>query len=183
MKKINKHQFSFFDTSFVILILITIFTGVAVYIFKGKEVFFFSLGEDLNLFLKIFPILVGGILLIGSMHLLLPAKYIGKWLGKDSGIKGIFIATFIGGITPGGPMVSFPLLISLRSKGADVGSLIAFITSWTTISFTRTIVWEIPLMGIEFTFIRLISSLALPIIAGLLFRKIFNDDNGIIEEK
>ena len=117
------------------------------------------------------------------MHLLLPAKYIGRWLGKDSGIKGIFIATFIGGITPGGPMVSFPLLISLRSKGADVGSLIAFITSWTTISFTRTIVWEIPLMGIEFTFIRLISSLALPIIAGLLFRKIFNDDNGIIEEK
>ncbi len=182
MKNFNNHTLRIFDTSFIILILITLFSGIAVYFFKGKDVFFFSLAEDLNLFLKIFPILGGGILLVGSMHLLLPSKYIGKWLGKDSGIKGILIATFFGGIIPGGPMVSFPLLISLRSKGADIGSLVSFITSWTTISFTRTIAWEIPLMGIEFTFIRLVSSLTLPIIAGLLFRKIFNNDDKFLQK-
>lgn len=172
-----------FDSSFIILIFITLFSGIAVYILKGKEIFFFSLAEDLNLFLKIFPILGGGILLVGSMHLLIPSKYIGKWLGKDSGVKGIFIATLVGGVTPGGPMVSFPLLISLRSKGADIGSLVAFITAWTTISFTRTIAWEIPLMGMEFTVIRFLSSLVLPITAGLLYRKIFIYKNLELEEK
>ena len=185
MEKFNNQKklpLGFIDTSFVILMLITLISGVSVYIFKGLDTFIFSLEEDLYLFLKILPIIGGGILLVGSMHLLLPSKYIGKWLGKDSGIKGIIIATIVGGITPGGPMVSFPLLISLRSKGADIGSLVSYITAWTTISFTRTIAWEIPLMGIEFTIIRLISSLALPIIAGILFRKIFNHEN-ILDKK
>ncbi|MBL41281.1 MAG: hypothetical protein CMM49_01320 [Rhodospirillaceae bacterium] len=174
-KNIRKNYFNFFDTSFIVLIFITLISGIAVYLIKGIDILYLSLVEDLNLLLKILPILGGGILLVGSMHILLPSKFIGKWLGKESGFKGILIATLVGGVTPGGPMVSFPLLISLRSKGADIGSLIAFITAWTTISFTRTIAWEIPLMGIDFTIIRFLSSLILPIIAGLLYRKFFNN--------
>ncbi|PPR78748.1 MAG: hypothetical protein CFH01_00807 [Alphaproteobacteria bacterium MarineAlpha2_Bin1] len=174
-KNKSKNYINFFDTSFVVLIFITLISGIAVYFIKGIDIFFFSLGEDLNLLLKILPILGGGILLVGSMHILLPSKFIVKWLGKESGFKGLLIATLVGGITPGGPMVSFPLLISLKSKGADIGSLITFITAWTTISFTRTIAWEIPLMGTDFTVIRFLSSLILPIIAGVLYRKVFNN--------
>ncbi len=171
----TKRLFNFFDTSFLIILIITIVSGLAVYFTKGREIFLVSLEEDAKLFIKILPIITGGILLVGSMHLLLPSKHIAKWLGKDSGIKGIIMASVLGGITPGGPMVSFPLLITLKSKGADIGSLVSYITAWTTISFTRTLAWELPLMGVEFTLVRLTSSLILPLIAGLLFRKMFSE--------
>ena len=54
--------------------------------------------------------------------------------------------------------------------GADVGATIAFITSWTMMGFTRALVWEIPFFGLDFTLWRILESIPLPIIAGLLGR-------------
>ena len=53
-----------------------------------------------------------------------------KWLGKGSGVRGFaFVCTFP--IFMGGSLFTvFPLLKSLREKGARTGAIASFITAW-----------------------------------------------------
>jgi hypothetical protein len=46
--------------------------------------------------------------------------------------------------------------------------LIAFITAWSVFAFHRIVMYEIPVMGIRFAMLRLLSSLILPPLAGIL---------------
>jgi len=105
---------------------------------------------------------------------LVPNEAVARLLGEGSGLKGILIATFAGAVAPGGPYINIPLVASFYKSGAAVGPLAAFLTAWGLIPINRTIVYELPLLGSQFTFARYIASLAFPIIIGfvtpLLFR-------------
>ena len=46
--------------------------------------------------------------------------------------------------------------------------MIAFLTAWSVFAFHRVLIYEITLMGWRFSAVRLISSLILPPLAGLL---------------
>jgi uncharacterized membrane protein YraQ (UPF0718 family) len=116
--------------------------------------------------------LLAAFVLAGFVQVLLPKNLIIKWVGAESGMRGILIASSVGAITPGGPMVSFPLVASLFKLGAGYGPLIAYLTSWSVLSFFRIAIWEIPFMGIKFTALRFFVSLILPVVAGLSAQKI-----------
>ena len=121
-----------------------------------------------NQMLFLLPRLVAGLLVSGFTQILVPRSVIASWLGDKSGFKGILVATAVGAVSPGGPMVAFPLVLVLRNGGASAASLIAFMTAWVTLSFHRVITWEISLMGPEIATVRYLSSISLAIIAGLL---------------
>jgi uncharacterized membrane protein YraQ (UPF0718 family) len=74
------------------------------------------------------------------------------------------------GIDPGRPMASFPLIAALYKLGADFGPLVAYLTAWELIAVQRMVVWEIPFMGTRFVLFRLLVSLPLPILAGMIAR-------------
>jgi len=44
---------------------------------------------------------------------ILPTELLSKWVGVESGLRGIFIGTIAGGLAPGGPYVSLPLVAGL----------------------------------------------------------------------
>jgi uncharacterized membrane protein YraQ (UPF0718 family) len=67
-------------------------------------------------------------------------------------------------------MTSFPLVSALHAAGSGRGTLIAYLTSWATLGLQRILVWEVPLMGFEFAFVRWLASLPLPFIAGGIAR-------------
>ena len=56
------------------------------------------------------------------------------------------------------------------AMGADAGAVVAFITSWTLIGYTRALVWELPFFGSDFVIWRIVAAVPLPIIAGILAR-------------
>jgi hypothetical protein len=68
---------------------------------------------------------------------------------------------------PGGPILSFPIVVVLYKAGAGVPQLIAFLTAWSVFAFHRIMIYEVNLMGWRFTAVRLVSSLVLPPLAGL----------------
>jgi uncharacterized membrane protein YraQ (UPF0718 family) len=80
------------------------------------------------------------------------------------------MATLAGIVTPGGPMVSVPLLVVLANSGMALGPMVAYMTSWSLFGMQRIIAWEAPLMGWRFVIIRVVPSLAFPVIAGLLVK-------------
>lgn len=123
-----------------------------------------------QLIVDVLPQLVLGVVIAGLMSVLLPRERVARLLGEQAGTRGILIATAIGAILPGGPFASFPLVLALFKAGADMGALIAFLVSWGTIGVNRLMVWEIPFLGVDFGILRLLSSLPIPILAGITAR-------------
>lgn len=136
----------------------------------GPAETWYVLGDQLWLMLLLLPMLAGGLLVAGLIDVLVPKEFVERWLGAQSGLRGILIASAAGSLTPGGPFASFPVVLALYKAGADIGTTVAYVTGWATVALHRAIVWEVPLVGVEFALVRVIVSVPLPIIAGLLAR-------------
>jgi len=118
------------------------------------------------------PRMVIALSIAAIIWFLLPRDRISSLVGHESGMAGLIIATFAGTVTPGGPSSAYALLAVLAASGADRGAMIAYITAWATLGLQRILVWDIPFMGTEFAFLRLLVSLPLPIVAGLIARRL-----------
>ncbi len=159
-----------FDWSTAGIGLMMLTAAAIVYFRDGKDRFLEILYHDLWLFADVLLKVLAGCLIGAFLARLLPRELVAKWIGAESGIVGLLIATLLGAVLPGGPVTIYPIASALLFVGADVGATIAFITSWTLIAYTRALVWEIPFFGLDFVIWRTIISLPLPIIAGLLAR-------------
>src|SRR5690606_6636259 len=108
----------------------------------------------------------------GYFQVLVPRETVARLLGGQSGWRGLMLATAAGAVTPGGPFASFPLAAALYRSGADLGTTVAFLTSWSVLSLLRLVIWELPLLGPELSLVRLVASLPLPLLAGALARRL-----------
>ncbi len=108
-----------------------------------------------------------GFTLGGLVQVLIPRALITKWLGQTSGLKGIFIGSYLGIIMPGGPFVSLPVIASLYRAGAGVGPVIAILTGRGLLGIQMLLMWQIPFLGWEIPLARYIASLFIPPLAGL----------------
>ena len=117
--------------------------------------------------LTMIPRIILALLISGFFSVLIPTDLVANWLGEESGIKGILIASLVGGFTPGGPIICFPIVVVLFKTGAGIPPLISFLTAWSIFAFHRIISYEIPFMGFRFVIIRILSALVLPPLAGI----------------
>jgi uncharacterized membrane protein YraQ (UPF0718 family) len=119
-------------------------------------------------FLEIMPRIALALMAAGFIGALTPHELVARYIGPDSGLPGILLASLVGGFVPGGPIISFPLVVVLYKAGAGLPQLIAFLTAWSVFAFHRVLIYEVTLMGWRFSAVRLTSSLVLPPLAGLL---------------
>jgi len=105
------------------------------------------------------------------VQVLLPKDLLSRWVGTESGLKGILVGTLAGGLTPGGPYVSLPVVAGLLKAGAGAGTMVAFLTSWSLWAVSR-LPMEIGILGWKFTVLRLAATFFFPPIAGLLAMKL-----------
>ncbi len=115
---------------------------------------------------RLLPRLVVALTAAGFIAPLIPGDAVGRWIGADSGALGIAIAAFAGLLIPSGPVVTFSLAAVLMQAGAGTPQMVAFVTSWSVFALHRITIYEIPMLGWRFLFVRLLSVLLLPLIAG-----------------
>lgn len=161
-----------FGPGFFLFAIVAVISGYACYEFLGPETFDHALGRDADLVLALVPRMLAAVAVAGFVRAIVPRDRIGALLGKHSGIRGLAIATAAGMVTPGGPFASFTFMVMLRDSGIDRGALVAYATGWALLGFQRILVWDIPMMGPDFTILRFAVSVPLPILAGLLARRI-----------
>jgi uncharacterized membrane protein YraQ (UPF0718 family) len=137
---------------------------------EGRERFFEILRSDFSLFLDIQPKVLAACIIAALVAALLPREVVSRWVGAESGFLGIVIGTLAGMILPGGPITIFPIASAFIAVGADVGVAIAFITSWTLLGYSRALVWELPIFGLDFVIWRSMAAIPLPLVAGILAR-------------
>jgi uncharacterized membrane protein YraQ (UPF0718 family) len=159
-----------FDWSAAVVATLALGSAIFVFFRDGQARFLAILTDDVWLFGSMLPKVAAGCLIGAFVTLLLPREAIARWVGAESGIRGILVATLAGAILPGGPMTIYPVAGAFLAAGADAGAACAFVISWTLIGYTRAIVWELPFFGLDFVAWRILFSLPLPILAGLAAR-------------
>jgi len=126
-----------------------------------------------SLLLQIVPLLIFAFIVAGMIQHLVPTEMISRWIGMESGFRGILIGTVLGGVAPGGPFISLPIAAGLLRTGASIGTMVAFLTGWSLLAVTR-LPLEIGIMGWQFTLIRLACVFFFPPIAGLIANTFFS---------
>ncbi len=166
------HRFLRRHSNLFILGGISVVAGVLVHRLHGPAGFERALRSAAEVFLAVLPAMVAGLLLAGSLRQLIPPGALARWMGAESGFRGLVVATIAGMATPGGPMAAFPLVLVLARAGADRGALIAFIVAWALNGFQRVLTWEVPLLGADFALLRFLCGLPLGQVAGWLARRV-----------
>jgi uncharacterized membrane protein YraQ (UPF0718 family) len=160
----------FFKKYFLIIVYIIFLIGSFVLDFeKGKEV-----GWNLYLFaidmLKVIPC---SFILIGLFEVWIKKETVEKHLGKNLDFKSYIWAIILASTTVGGIIMALPIAHSLLKKGASPAIVFTYIGAAAVYRVPMTI-FEISLIGIKFSLIRLIISLPLIIILAVFLERIFN---------
>lgn len=123
--------------------------------------------KALMMTLEILPLLAFAFLIAGMVQVLLSPQVIARWVGAESGLRGILIGSLAGGLCPGGPFVSLPIAAGLMRAGASPATMVAFITGWSIYAISR-LPMEVGILGWRFTALRLATTAVFPPLAGLL---------------
>ena len=126
-----------------------------------------------NLLWQILPLLIFAFIVGGMIQILVPNEIISKWVGTESGFRGLLIGSAIGSIMPGGPYVSMPVIAGLLRTGASIGTMVALITAWSLIAVAR-LPMEVGILGWKFALIRLACVFFFPPIAGFIANRLFS---------
>jgi len=108
-----------------------------------------------------------GFVVAGLAQVLIPRELIARWLGTEAGVKGVLIGCVVGGLVPGAPYATFPLVAALYQAGASVGAVVGFVSAWSLWSVSRLPV-EMALIDPKPALVRYAITFVVPPIAGLL---------------
>jgi len=158
----------------VVMIAIALVLFLVAYL-QGDNLHILGLKKGGNMLVQVFPLLFAAFVIAGLVQVLVQKELIARWLGLESGLKGILLGALAGGLTPGGPIVNFPIVASIYKAGAGIGTVVAYVTAWSLVSVVRFPL-EVSLISPKFAFIRLACTFFFPPIAGviawLLFSKV-----------
>lgn len=120
--------------------------------------------------ITIFPAVL---ILMGLADVWIPKSLINKYLGKESGIKGIIISISLGTLPTGPLYVAFPIAHELIKKKAKISNVMIFLGVWAAAKIPQIGV-EIKFLGFKFAFLRFIFTITSLIIIGQLIEYIYN---------
>lgn len=164
------------DTDIKVALLLILTSFLLLFIFDkniGK-----LLSENLDIIIKILYLSVFAVGISTIIHFLIPADFAGKYL-KQNKLLYLFYATIFGILTPGPVYAIYPIVLVLKKKGIQNAVLVSYLTGQTIIGPAR-IPFEVGLFGVKFFIYRLVLSLIMGPLAGMLyilFSKILRDDN------
>ncbi len=161
-----------FGKGFWLFLAVAVLTGALCLILKGPDVFAAALLRDGGLLLDLMPRVTVALAIAALIWFLLPRERVSRLVGTQSGLRGLVIATLAGMVTPGGPASAYALLGVLAASGADRGALVTYITAWALLGLQRVLVWDVPFMGPDFAALRILVCLPLPLVAGLIARRL-----------
>jgi hypothetical protein len=135
---------------------------------RGRVLLNDGLRAGLSEFIRLLPRIGVGVIGSGFIAEVVPKALVQPWLGPESGLLGVVIATLGGALTPGGPVVGFSIGAAALKSGAGAPQVIAYSTAWALYAIHRLVMWEVPMMPARIVWLRAAVSLPLPFMAAAL---------------
>ncbi|HEC87946.1 MAG TPA: hypothetical protein ENI52_01360, partial [Thermoplasmata archaeon] len=158
----------------ILLGLILIIFIVLLSIFPDKKGVVISTSWDF--FIEMILILPAVMIILGLFAVWVPKDIVGKYLGKASGIRGIFLAIVLGALPTGPLYIAFPMAAVLLKKGAKISNIIVFLSAWACIKIPQEMV-ELQFLGVQFMISRLILTIIFVVIIGLVIERLIKWSN------
>jgi len=150
-----------------VIINIIAVAGLLIAFAKDKDKAIKSLKMAEKSFIRMLPMVFVIIIIIGLLLGFVPSEQISKFVGEQSGMKGILLVGVAGAVLHIPALLSFPLAASLLEEGASVSAVAAFITTLTMIG-TITLPLEIKELGKKMAILRNGISFVIAIIIALI---------------
>ena len=135
---------------------------------RGRSVFNEGARSGAIDFLHLLPRIGIGVIGSGYIAEALPKALIAPWLGAESGLTGILLATIGGALTPGGPVVGFAIGAAALKGGGGAPQVIAYSTAWALFAINRLVLYEVPMMPARVVWLRALVCVPLPFIAAAI---------------
>ena len=94
-------------------------------------------------------------ILLGLLDTWVPKETIVKYMGEDSGIKGVLLSLLIGSAAAGPLYGAFPVAAVFMKKGVKFTNVMIFLGAWSTTKIPM-ILFEMASLGTKFAFTRLV---------------------------
>lgn len=153
---------------FLVFVLISLFLQYDKGLQSGQEFF--------NIILEMLKLLPPAFILIGLFEVWISKETVITHLGEESGFKAYILALLLAGITIGGLYVAFPIAQSLQKKGASLKVIFAYLGFVGVFRIPMNI-FEISCMGLPFTLVRLIVTIPLFLLIGIVAGHILKNKN------
>lgn len=144
MKYLKKYKF-FMITTFIILIITILNRDLGI---KAIHIAGYSIKE---MMLVIPPVFI----LLGLLDVWVPRETMIKYMGKDSGFKGIILAMILGSAAAGPLYGAFPVAAVFMRKGVKFSNVLIFIGAWSTTKIPMFL-FEMSALGLPFAVTRLL---------------------------
>lgn len=151
----------------LLALIIILLALAAAALWQGTDTFVAGVRSATGQLLRFLPVLVVAMLMAGFAEVLIPEQLVERWLSDNAGWRGIALAWLAGMLTPGGSVMGLPLVATFFRAGVGIGVLVTYMTALATLSVLRFPL-EIGFVGWQLATLRVIVSLILPPIAGLL---------------
>lgn len=155
-----------------LIMVVVALTLVGVGYFRGDGRHIAGLAIGVRMIIQLLPLLFAAFVVAGMVQVLVPHEVLSRWLGSESGLRGVLIGAVAGGLAPGGPYVSLPIAAALVRSGAGIGTMVSFITAWSLWAVAR-LPLEIGILGWRLTMIRVVCTFFFPPLAGILAHVLF----------
>ena len=127
--------------------------------------------NSFHFFLSVLSILPSVLLFLGLLETWVPPNRVEAYLGKNSGVKGFFLAVLLGSFAAGPLFTAFPIAASFSNKGGRIANTVIFLGSWATIKIPMLIL-EGRFLGMQFSVIRLVATIPFIILTGLVMERL-----------
>ena len=169
MTKKKQKQKKTIARDYIVMAAVIIAAAVTLLVFPDRSVS--VLNTSKNYLVELAMIFPAIIVIIGLFSVWVPKEIVVKYMGKTSGVKGIFLSMALG-MLPTGPLyVAFPMAAALLRKGAKISNIIIFISAWACIKLPQELM-EIQFLGIGFTLLRLTLTVIFVVLMGIMIEKI-----------
>ncbi|SET11139.1 Predicted permease [Natronincola peptidivorans] len=165
MKLLKRYRF------FLITVIVTVIITIVNQSFGIR-----AMGVVGYSFMEMIVIIPPIFILLGLLDIWIPREIMMKYMGEDSGVKGIILAILIGSAAAGPLYGAFPVAAVFMKKGVKFTNVLIFIGAWSTTKIPMFL-FEMTSLGAGFAITRLLVNIpGIIIIAYVLSTLISTDE-------
>ncbi len=167
-----------FDFSVIIAFSIFIIYSLFFQFNPGIDILKNNFWEFLKEMLIALPVMF---ILIGLFDVWVSKERVQRHIGDSSGVKGVLLVMLLAFVQAGPLYAAFPVVYILKKKGASSSNIFIYLSSFT-MAKVPMLTFEIGFLGLEFSLLRLILSIPVFILIGLIMGRYFDKHKGALNE-
>ncbi len=140
---------------------------------KGDNLWFSGLKAGGESLWRLLPVLLMSFAVAGLLQVLMPRQQLMRWLGAETGFRGILTGCIVGALLPGPPYALYPLVISLYEGGASLGAVVGLM-SGKALWNVHYLPPAFAVLGSQVTLAHFGANLLFPPLAGLLAQSVLS---------